>query len=726
MIDKLKLKVSSVVIRYVAIGIGAYAIELSFLLFLHDVIGYSSALSVAIAFWVGFVASFLLQKLFTFRDFKRTLQVISKQAGAYSLLVGFNYIFTLIVVSLFPSHLVVLSRTLALMVTTVWNYVIYKRIFTPYSAQEDLRPRGHRYINNFSSKRLLFGLLLCVPIILFFFQYVASGNKFILGDFDYYSQMYEAFRVSVLHFHQFPLWNPWMSGGVPLFANPQFGLVSLQSALVLPFGAIFGLKLTYVIYALAGFWGMYVLLRKVISASPVRSILISYIWVFSGFFAGHNISHFTTISFFLLPWLIYLMVERQKKYSWLWFGLLMSVIVWNAIDFVLLTVLFVLAGLSFLYALPFTVQKLRLRYKWRVAKSDLGFILKAFLVALILGGYRFVVAYMYAASNPRPAALLYETKPGLGVIIKALFLPIGSLMKIPAHLQWGWAEYSMYMGMGASLAFFICLMLLITKLIRRKRTGLKLLTPFVWAVIVVGIVGFLLAIGDFGKFSPYHLLKLLPGYSQTRVSSRWLFLSSFAILAFLAAWKTNKKFINVLLALAAIELFFTYGPPRIDGSYQVKLPPSHFANTFSEYDNGRNYLDVSSNPMSSFYYATSNNKGQVYSDESFVDTLDKVVGTDKCGINVDPACTFVMTHNAKVVYWSPNKIVLRRTGPGNIELNMNLAGGWRINNVYPFASIKSINPAIPFIITGSKTKNYTLEYAPKLSPGWLSWRIGKL
>jgi hypothetical protein len=570
--------------------------------------------------------------------------------------------------------------------------------------------------------KLVLGVLVTLPILLFFYQYLSTPHKIIAGDFDYYTQLYEAFRISILKYHQLPLWNPWMSGGVPLFANPQFGLFSIQALLTLSFGAIYGLKLTYVLYAVVGLWGMIFLTRRVFKASALRSLLVAYIWIFSGFFAGHNISHITTVSFFLLPWLLYFLIERRNKYSWLWFGLLFCVVLLSAIDFVLLMLFLFIAAFLILSRSEFSSQY-RFRFRWSITKTDGLFLLKAGAIIAILSSYRFILTDMFVADNPRPAALLLETRPTITIIFQALFLPVGSFLKIP-RTQWVWGEYSMYMGLGVSVAFFLCLILLMISLFKKTILDRKQFTVFVWPMLGVGIIGFLLALGNFGILSPYHLLKLLPGYSQTRVSSRWLFLTAFSMLILLASWKRNKKIITILLFLSVIELFFTNGPPRNTGSKEVAIPSSQFSNTFIEYDNGKKH-DPENNIMHSYYYTTSRNVGQIYSDESLDDTLDRVIGTSKCGLNFNPNCAFVLSHNAKVAYWSPNKIIIDRTSQGSIVLNMNESNGWRINNAYPFATEKRTDPSIQFVLPPNQA-TYTLVYAPKFSPPWLSWRIHKL
>jgi putative flippase GtrA len=123
----LKKLFSNLVLRYLLAGGLSYAIELTCLLLIHRYFGVTIVVATAIAFWIGLVASFMLQKLFAFQDYQKTRKLISRQLGAYAVLIGFNYLFTLGVVDLFPPALIVFSRTLALVIVTSWNFVFYKK-----------------------------------------------------------------------------------------------------------------------------------------------------------------------------------------------------------------------------------------------------------------------------------------------------------------------------------------------------------------------------------------------------------------------------------------------------------------------------------------------------------------------------------------------------------------------------------------------------------------------
>lgn len=117
-------------VRYIFIGGVSYIIEMIALLTCAYILLFSPELSVACSFWVGLIVSFLLQKYIAFNNKSSHKKVIGRQAVLYGLLVLFNYGFTIAFVSLSVDILgLVIARTLALGITTTWNYFVYKQIF---------------------------------------------------------------------------------------------------------------------------------------------------------------------------------------------------------------------------------------------------------------------------------------------------------------------------------------------------------------------------------------------------------------------------------------------------------------------------------------------------------------------------------------------------------------------------------------------------------------------
>lgn len=116
--------------RYIIIGLLVYGVEL-ITITVAQRLGASSILSVAISFWLGLILSFFLQKLITFRDKRMNHRVLLPQLIAVTCLVLFNFGFTILVTRLLQNVLpAVVTRTIALGVTTIWNFYLYRtRIF---------------------------------------------------------------------------------------------------------------------------------------------------------------------------------------------------------------------------------------------------------------------------------------------------------------------------------------------------------------------------------------------------------------------------------------------------------------------------------------------------------------------------------------------------------------------------------------------------------------------
>jgi putative flippase GtrA len=116
--------------RYVLIGGIVYALELVVIV-LAQWLGASALVAVGLSFWIGLVVSFGLQKLVTFGDKRLHHRILIPQIAAFSLLVAWNFGFTLLLTQLLSPKLpAVITRTCALGITTMWNFYLYKtRIF---------------------------------------------------------------------------------------------------------------------------------------------------------------------------------------------------------------------------------------------------------------------------------------------------------------------------------------------------------------------------------------------------------------------------------------------------------------------------------------------------------------------------------------------------------------------------------------------------------------------
>lgn len=567
-------------------------------------------------------------------------------------------------------------------------------------------------------------ILLTTPIILFCLEFLATGNRLAGGDADYYMQTQEAARISLLKYHQFPWWNSWVAGGVPLFANPQYGLISLQSLLVILFGSIMGYKLALVAYFIIGFWGLYLLFIKSFRTPKISALLLAYIWTFGSFLVYRAAGHYTFYVVQFFPWLLYFFLERKSyKHAWLWIGLILGLMANTAAHYMTIMsfTIFGIFIISYFVRIGIKyVKKRSVDLKISIDINNLVFIAKAFVVFLILAGYRLFFAVGFAAEFPRQL-IVNETSIGFIKALFAIFGPFRQFNHAPAIPLWSWMEASAYIGAATGIVALICSYLFIKQRINKIYT----INPLI--LLFSAIVFFVLGLGVFiGPLSPFFILKHLPVFADMRVATRWLAWCSLFILMFIAV-NTSKKYrkaINVLLFCSVIELFI-FNQPYLAKPYIINptiYKTGDVINQQASFDNKREGVPYDENLTAT----TSSNIGQVIAGDSLVFTLmPPPIGMNTIRCDSDkPGCPFVLTKNADIVYWSPNKISLKRTASGPIKLNTNPGRYWLVNDRYAFLNYRAAEPDKEFIIHDSN-EDIELRVMPKYSIEWFIWKVGK-
>ncbi len=127
-------------------------------------------------------------------------------------------------------------------------------------------------------------------------------------------------------YHTNGLWKvPWFTpsfcGGWPNYANVQSCYYTLPQLFTLYTDPLNAVRLTWGLFAVVGFLGFYLLLRRVFLTSQTVSLFGAGLFLFNGFYSHRMlIGHFGTYSFMLLP-LISLVLLRplpEKKKARLW------------------------------------------------------------------------------------------------------------------------------------------------------------------------------------------------------------------------------------------------------------------------------------------------------------------------------------------------------------------------------------------------------------------------
>ncbi len=142
-----------------------------------------------------------------------------------------------------------------------------------------------RVINHkFNTWKWELGLIIVVGLLFsisYYYPILTSGYDLGIQDWDQNFAWTEANRVSILDYHQFPLWNPYKCGGTAQFANPQVPVISFQTLFALLFGTAKGIKISIFFHGLIGFIGFYFLARQY-KIWYIGSLLAATIFSFSG------------------------------------------------------------------------------------------------------------------------------------------------------------------------------------------------------------------------------------------------------------------------------------------------------------------------------------------------------------------------------------------------------------------------------------------------------------
>lgn len=541
-----------------------------------------------------------------------------------------------------------------------------------------------------AANRWLVVVLPSLLVVVWNLPYLWTGGLIaeLPGDSDYFFQAHEAIRKTIVEYHQFPWINIWVGGGVPLFANPQVGVISPQTVLTILLGTVQGLKLSIIFYSLVGYFGAFLLFRKWFKASIMAAMLLGLCWVFNGFYVAHLFDHYSFIFFIVFPLGLYLQLNILRGKVWAYYGLYLAILALSAVHYAFLQIILI----SLLVGVYQLVSVLRGR---RGLKSLVVRFLGAGVIFLVLAGARLAYSMQYIFQFPKS---YLEPANSFGLLLRGLFTPgpHANLMegRFLTGNNYGAGEYAAYMGIAIACALFVIAASLLIDIARKKKPYYAQKRLALAGLFLIFCLTILTAKGEFSSVAPFSLIHLLPGYSNMRIPSRMLLWTGFVALCIIAYYlgrmrNSARSAVVLLLIVGTFELFLLgLFYPRNQFTREPVVFRSGTAEfvEYQEYYPGIDTVDELYYPNSIpirvtepyyAYEATKNNIGELYGYEPVYPTQDNLQG--RCGINY--GCQLVQSNNARIAEWSPNKIRLYRTGSGPIVLNIAPSGYWVVNGV---------------------------------------------
>ncbi len=117
-------------VRYLFVGGSTFVIDFGLLFALHGKAHVNLAIATSLAYWISIAYNFSLNRHWTFSQ--RDKSDLRRHLSTYLVLLGFNYLFTVIFIDLVSHHINYLAaKAIAVLISMSWTYFVYKNyIFT--------------------------------------------------------------------------------------------------------------------------------------------------------------------------------------------------------------------------------------------------------------------------------------------------------------------------------------------------------------------------------------------------------------------------------------------------------------------------------------------------------------------------------------------------------------------------------------------------------------------
>jgi hypothetical protein len=558
--------------------------------------------------------------------------------------------------------------------------------------------------------------------LIFYYPVLNSGNNLGIQDWDQNFAWTEATRVSLLDYHQFPLWNPYKCGGSVQFANPQIAVISIQTVLALLFGTVRGIKFGIFFHGILGFTGFFFLARQY-KLSYIGSLLSSILFSFSGItgsFLSTGMVVFT--SFAYSPFILYFFNKSLDQRKWgILSGALFALSFFSGYHIALLLGVYI-----FIYTLFTSI----------VRRTLTPF--KAFLIVFITSALiilpKLILSAQLIRIFPHPMAEIS------GYSLHDLFYFLLSqkqnlfnemnVQKVYFAID----ENSLYVGI-LPMVFFLLFFV-------SNENGIKNHASLLFTLFVITW----LMLGNINHPSLYAVIKQLPVFSSFRVAQRFRFdfIIPFALLAGLGldnAVRLLKRYKPALivtvicLVIVYIDLTLFSSTNFLSKTLIIKNPESELFPGEAFIQTGTSVPDfaiqrtiqlpdkfLDSNifaPWSLEYLKIKENEGVIKCYDSITSTVNAVGVEDKKYQGEFYQSTPAEGVKVQSTFWSPNQLDFKITDVekglnDTLVINQNYYPGWIVKT-----DNKTCNRAISYsglLATklDSQSDYITFEYNPFL------------
>ena len=364
-------------------------------------------------------------------------------------------------------------------------------------------------------------LLFVIMSSIFLFPIFNKIHYWGIEDWDQHFEFFAVAKKTIIDYQQFPLWNPYIGGGVPYLAHPVWSkFLSLTLIPVLFFGEVIGVKISILAHLLIGIFGMYLLSIYYKLKNPI-SLLPPFIFMLSGFYILHlTTGHSWVLMITFIPYvfLFYLKSFDNKRYI-IFASIFLSLMLLGGTQIFLFTSLFLL-----IYSILKVIESKKI--------SPIKILIIIFIVAALLSSIKLIPNIDLLSKHPRYTTYDYSgyslntwyhglldrdqryfTERDLGPFYNGIDGEKGDNPFITG-ISHGWGENGAYIGL-IPLALFLI--------------GIPLLWKKHWPLILTSLIFLWLSFGHRAPISLWKFFQLFPIWNMVSSASRSIIIFIFCI-----------------------------------------------------------------------------------------------------------------------------------------------------------------------------------------------------
>jgi hypothetical protein len=471
------------------------------------------------------------------------------------------------------------------------------------------------------------------------------------GDWDETIALRWVPYQTITHFREFPFWNPYKCGGMPMLGNPENMLATPFLLVDLAMGLVAGVYLQIILHIALGFAGAYVLARVLkMGAIPglvLASVFLSCSWPYLQLAMG-NLQISLPIAYW--PWILALFfigIDRRKIAPLAVGGMMLALTATEG------NYTFVYAGILVgVVSLTMALMRLTIR-------------------PLIAAGVVAVFGVTIGATKLLPVAeflALFPRAPGLACMNPAVSMIPTFLFSRNQDLYREIPNTGLYACYSAYVSPTFALLAVMGLLSGRLKT-------LPW--LVAAIVCLLLGLGDYGPYSAFALLQRLPLCSNIGFPTRFLYPCVFAV-GVLAAYgadfvcrnagRWGPRAVCALLVIGLADAWLV-GPPNLRYLYHDPAPEVMYP-----YPLFRQFWSDNTQVMTQYNLA---NLGAVNC-YGTANISSNVIGYNQA--NYSGEYYVVGPGTVSEIEWTPDQLSYRVSAeaPAELVVNQNYYPGWRV------------------------------------------------